>query len=96
MHIATTLDWKSGMVSHFVNGRSFSREKITEKIPIKLSSAFLGHLPRKESTGKKITIKGSIDEFAIFKVSMPESEIRRIYEIGCPYDMPNLLGPKLP
>jgi hypothetical protein len=37
-----------------------------------------------------------MDELAIFKTTMPESEIRRMYEIGCPYEVTNFMGPNFP
>ena len=96
MHVATTFDSGSKMVSHFVNGRPFSREKILNETSVKCSTAFLGHVRNKGKVGKRHTLHGSIDELAVFKISMSDSEIRRMYEIGSPYEVANLLGPKIP
>ena len=40
--------------------------------------------------------KGSIDEFALFDVTYDEQSVRRIYEIGSPYEVTNLFAPTIP
>ena len=82
-------------VSHFINGRPFSHETTKLDATISFANASLGYLSSKKPTGRT-SLQGSLDEFAIFKVSLPESEIRRLYEIGCPYDLPNFVGPSFP
>jgi hypothetical protein len=52
----------------------------------------LGH-----SLGSKNRVfKGSIDEFALFDATYDEFAVRRIYEIGCPYEATNLFAPTIP
>ena len=94
-HIATVYDLEKKKVSHFINGRPFSHEKTKLDATISFANASLGYLYSKKPTGRT-SLQGSLDEFAIFKVSLPESEIRRLYEIGCPYDLPNFVGPSFP
>ena len=94
-HIATVYDLEKKKVSHFINGRPFSHEKTKLDATISFANASLGYLSRKKPNGRT-SLQGSLDEFAIFKVSLPESEIRRLYEIGCPYDLPNFVGPSFP
>ena len=94
-HIATVYDLEKKKVSHFINGRPFSHEKTKSDATISFANASLGYLYSEKPTGRT-SLQGSLDEFAIFKVSLPESEIRRLYEIGCPYDLPNFVGPSFP
>ena len=94
-HIATVYDLEKKKVSHFINGRPFSHEKTKLDATISFANASLGYLYSEKPTGRT-SLQGSLDEFAIFKVSLPESEIRRLYEIGCPYDLPNFVGPSFP
>ena len=94
-HIATTLDSESKMISHYVNGRSFSHEKMSDLVPLNFEKSLLGHshdMPDQDG----IALRGSIDEFALFEVAYDEDSIRRIYEIGRPFDPSDQLGPSLP
>ena len=43
---ATTYDPKSKLVSHYVNGRSFSREKIDLATPLHFGPSVLGNFPK--------------------------------------------------
>tara|TARA_B100000886_G_scaffold116893_2_gene78616 strand:- start:4407 stop:6071 length:1665 start_codon:yes stop_codon:yes gene_type:complete len=96
VHVATSFDLSKRKVSHFVNGRSFSHEKIRSQIPVSFSNSSLGYCSKAKPFKRQITLQGSMDELAIFKTSMPESEIRRMYEIGCPYEATNFMGPNFP
>ncbi|MBT3666650.1 MAG: hypothetical protein HN548_04160 [Opitutae bacterium] len=95
-HIATTYDSEAKMVSHYVNGRSFSREKLVEPMVLRFPKAMLGHsssLPKKKNG---IAFKGSIDEFGIFEGVYGEDQIRKMYEIGRPFQVPNVLSSRIP
>ncbi|MDG1139383.1 MAG: hypothetical protein P8N49_07685 [Opitutales bacterium] len=96
MHVVTTYDLGSKRVSHFVNGRPFSHEQIKGSTPISFANSQLGHFGKNSSLSKDIVLHGSVDEFVVLNTASPESDIRRMYEIGCPYEMANSLGPKLP
>ena len=96
VHVATSFDLSKRKVSHFVNGRSFSHEKIKSQLPVSFSNSSLGYFSKAKPFKRQITLQGSMDELAIFKTSMPESEIRRMYEIGCPYEATNFMGPNFP
>ena len=95
-HVATSFDLSKRKVSHFVNGRSFSHEKIRSQLPVSFSNSSLGYCSKAKPFKRQITLQGSMDELAIFRTSMPESEIRRMYEIGCPYEVTNFMGPNFP
>lgn len=95
-HVATTYDSEAKMISHYVNGRSFSREKLDEPIVLRFPKAMLGHsssLPKKQNG---IAFKGSIDEFGIFEGAYSEEQIRNMYEIGRPFQVPNALSSRIP
>jgi hypothetical protein len=96
MHVATTYDLGSKRVSHYANGRPFSHEQIKGSMPISFANSQLGHLGKNSAFSKDIVLNGSVDEFVVFNIASPEADIRRMYEIGCPYEMANSLGPKLP
>ena len=96
VHVATSFDLSKRKVSHFVNGRSFSHEKIRSQIPVSFSNSSLGYCSKAKPFKRQITLQGSMDELAIFRTSMPELEIKRMYEIGCPYEVTNFMGPNFP
>ena len=91
-HIATTYDPNLKMVSHYINGRPFSREKMAEPMSLHFGKSMLGH---SLGSGNQV-FKGSIDEFALFDVTYDEQSVRRIYEIGSPYEVTNLFAPTIP
>ena len=95
-HVATTLDSNSRMIRHYVNGRSFSHEKLTELVPLNFEKSLLGHSSSMDKPSKGAPFRGSIDEFVIFEKAHDEEAIRRIYEIGRPYEPSHSLGTVLP
>ena len=89
MHVSTTFDPVAKMVSHYVNGRSFSREKIVSETPLHFGSCLLGKFSKHSLVKPKRSIQGKIDEFVLFQEACDEIAIRRLFEIGCPYEIPN-------
>lgn len=87
-HVATSYDNSSKMISHYINGRPISREKIRKVAPLSFMSSSIGHLSKKMHSSK-ISFTGSIDELVLFKTSLSEKEITRMYEIGSPYESNN-------
>ncbi len=96
MHLATTFDQESKKVSHFINGRSFSHEKIRTNTLISFADSLLGHLSAKKFKPQEISLQGSVDEFVILSKSISEGQIRKMYELGCPYEKSSVIGPNLP
>ena len=45
-HVATTLDKEQKMVSHYVNGRPFSREKLADSFILNIDKCILGQVPK--------------------------------------------------
>ncbi len=95
-HVVSTYDSKKMMVTHYVNGRPFSREKLTSAVLLNFRKAMLGHSAPLKKSQIGVAFKGSIDEFGIFEVAYNEDQIRNIYEIGRPYELPKVLGSRLP
>jgi hypothetical protein len=86
VHLASSFDGKNKWVNHFVNGRSFSREKISQAQSITLKKGLLGHFHAFPNRNPNLSLKGSIDEFAIFKSAWDEERIRELFEVGCPQE----------
>ena len=95
-HVVTTYNAKLGIISHYVNGRSFSREKLNEIVVLNFPKAMIGHSPAQLVDKKGLAFKGSIDEFGVFDGVLDELEIRSMYEIGRPFEFPNSIGTGLP
>ena len=94
-HVATTLDSESKMISHYVNGRSFSHERMSELVPLNFEKSLLGSSSMPKAP-KGAALRGSIDEFVLFEEAYKEDEIRRIYEVGRPYEPTNPFGSNSP
>ena len=93
-HLATTYDADKRLVSHYVDGRPFSREKMQEN-PVHLAFARsqLGHSHKNEKNVPGRPLRGTLDEFAIFRQALEEEEIRYLYEIGRPDALPPRIAP---
>ena len=66
MHVATTYDPVSKLVSHYVNGRSFSREKIVSAVPLFFGPSLLGNFSKESQLNSNRSMQGKIDEFVLF------------------------------
>jgi hypothetical protein len=95
-HVATTYNADDKMISHYVNGRSFSREKLIDPVILTFPKAMLGHSSSMPGANSGVALNGSIDEFGIFEGVYDEEKIRRIYEIGRPFKVPNAVSARLP
>ena len=84
VHLATSFDAEKKWVNHFINGRSFSREKINQANSISLKKGLLGHFQAFPDRNPKLSLRGSIDEFAIFASVWDEGTIRELFEVGRP------------
>jgi hypothetical protein len=56
----------------------------------------LGHSSSMPGANSGVALNGSIDEFGIFEGVYDEEKIRRIYEIGRPFKVPNAVSARLP
>ncbi len=84
VHLATSFDAEKKWVNHFINGRSFSRERINRANSISLKKGLLGHFQAFPDRNPKLSLRGSIDEFAIFSSVWDEGTIRELFEVGRP------------
>lgn len=87
VHLATTFDSASKWVTHYVNGRSFSKERILSAQSISLKKGLLGHTQAFKGYHPNVALNGCIDEFAIFDSAWSEEDIRELYEVGAPVDV---------
>ena len=95
-HVATTYDADAKMITHYVNGRSFSREKLIDPVILTFPKAMLGHSSSTKGGNGGVALNGSIDEFGVFEGVYDEEQIRRFYEVGRPFEVPNALGTRIP
>jgi len=86
VHLATSFDGEKKWITHFVNGRSFSRERVSLAKAISLRKGLIGHYQAFPNHNPNFSMKGSIDEFAIFDSVWDESDIRKLFEVGNPGD----------
>jgi hypothetical protein len=84
VHLATSFDAEKKWVNHFINGRAFSRERINRANSISLKKGLLGHFQAFPDRNPKLSLRGSIDEFAIFASVWDEGTIRELFEVGRP------------
>ena len=96
IHLATTFDCASKWVTHYVNGRSFSKERILSAQSISLKKGLLGHTQAFKGYHRNVALNGCIDEFAIFDSAWGEEDVRELYEVGAPVDVANSLNSIIP
>ncbi len=91
IHLATTYDAKESKVTHYLDGRPFSRENLRGNEPLSLDGGELGNVisDGKVSPGGR-NLRGAIDEFAVFRQALDAEEIHRLYEIGRPFSLSRL------
>ena len=89
VHLATTFDARDKWVKHYLNGRSFSSERVGFADSISLKKGLLGHTQGFRGYNPNIALDGCIDEFAIFDSAWSERDIRKLFEVGSPFDHAN-------
>ena len=95
VHVSTTIDPISNLISHYINGRSFSREKIESIYPLVLDHVYWAISPIIRLWKIKKYF-GKIDEFVLFQNAYTEIEVRRLFEVGTPYEQLRAFGSSLP
>jgi len=91
IHLATTYDGKESKVTHYLDGRPFSRENMHGIEPLSLDGGELGNvISGGKASSDGSNLRGAIDEFVVFRQALDSEEIRRLYEIGRPYSLPRL------
>lgn len=84
VHLAAVLDAGAGTVTHYVNGASVSTLPITDRIPMKIGQAELGNW---NANGPNAyyplrCFSGRMDDFALYRRALSESEIHQHFEMG--------------
>lgn len=86
LHLASVFDPGNRQVSHYVNGVRISQQEIEDKFMIdtlRIGNAEIGNwgLPSREDPTFAIrNLNGRMDEIAIFRVALDESEIAELYQ----------------
>ena len=91
VHLAVRLDVDKKSVTHFFNGKPLSvhpMKKNFEVTKTRFGNGEIGNwgLPNRPDESYAIrNLNGAIDEFAIFSEALTDEEIRKLYEVGNPY-----------
>ncbi|MCM8531754.1 MAG: LamG domain-containing protein, partial [Lentisphaeraceae bacterium] len=91
IHLAARLDVENQVITHFVNGKTFSVHPISEKYKVsktRFGTGEIGNwgLPLKPDKYYAVrNLNGAIDEFAIFAAALSDEELKQIYDMGNPY-----------
>ena len=91
VHLAVRLDVDKKSVTHFFNGKPLSihpMQKNFEVTKTRFGNGEIGNwgLPNRPDESYAIrNLNGAIDEFAIFSEALSDEEIRKLYEVGNPY-----------
>jgi len=86
MHLASVYDPEKRAVSHYVNGKQISTQKIIEKFHIetlRIGNAEIGNwgLPFREDPWFAIrNLNGRMDEITIFRAALSEEEVAALYQ----------------
>jgi ferric-dicitrate binding protein FerR (iron transport regulator) len=89
LQLATVYDHRSRTVTHYVDGRSVSREGLRFDIALRIGNVEIGNWGRINDDPPPLNVRnfnGRIDEFALFREALSAEEIARLYESGkaCP------------
>ena len=87
-HLAVVLDGRAGRVVQYLNGSPISRHELQLDLPFRIGAAELGNwnAHRGADPGPALirNLSGALDEFALFKRALSDTEIRELYERGKP------------
>jgi len=90
LHLATTYNADTGLVTHFLNGKTLHQEQLPENLVVpttRIGAGSIGNwsIPTRSDSEFAIrNLNGSIDEFAIFATALSADDIKEIYEYGKP------------
>ena len=88
--LATTYDIEKRQVTHLLNGKKLSQERIPDEYlveTVRIGNASLGNWGLPERDDPKFAVRnlnGSMDEFALFNTALSAEEIYEIYANGKP------------
>ena len=84
LHLVTVYDHKRKIVQHYLDGKKVAENKITAQDKIKISRVEIGNWPKPDRNRMGTSLRGKIDELAIFQTPLTAEEIKQAYEIGRP------------
>lgn len=80
MHIAATVDRKTGIVCHYLDGKNVMTDQRKNLPPLKLGGGEIGNWRAHDANYPIRSFNGRIDEFIILSRAMSESEIGALYQ----------------
>lgn len=85
-HLATVYNHRAGTVSHYVDGKTVSSEKLARRGPLRIGAAELGNwgVPAANDSAPIRNLCGRMDEFALFDDALTAEEVRALYDQGVP------------
>ena len=91
IQIATTYDVENQRVTHYINGKPISTERIPDEYLVEdvtIGAASIGNWSqpahRKDPHFAVRNLNGAIDEFAIYSAALSAAEIAQLYQEGKP------------
>jgi hypothetical protein len=88
VHLATTIDQQSKLVTHYLDGRTVGQTPVDQVVPLQIGPAEIGNWrpARNQSQEHFRSLNGRIDELALFSRALAPSEIHALYENGLPHN----------
>ena len=86
MHLTSVFDPENREVRHYVNGRRVSEQEIEDRFfidTLRIGNAEIGNWGqpfREDPTWAIRNLNGRMDELAVFKVALTDSEIQQLYQ----------------
>lgn len=88
IHWVVTIDKGEGKIQHYVNGSLACISRITPKTTIlKPGKCLIGRWNSDNKSPENRDFKGRIDEMSMWRIVLPESEIKSLYEDGMPIEL---------
>ncbi|MEX2578470.1 MAG: LamG-like jellyroll fold domain-containing protein [Verrucomicrobiales bacterium] len=82
MHVAATLDRKTGAVTHYLDSELVAEETRDSMPPLRLGGAEIGNWQAQGKGHPLRSLNGRIDEFVILERALSAEEIRELHEAG--------------
>jgi hypothetical protein len=92
VHVVSVVDFRTGVVAHYVDGKPVGSGKFAKLVPGKLGSVELGNwgIAPETEKGRRLagggyldrSFVGKIDEFALFSRALSSDEIQRLFLQG--------------
>jgi hypothetical protein len=83
-HLTTVYDHRGHTVTHYVNGKSVSKDALRFDVPLHIGNAELGNWMAGKHSYPVRNLNGRIDEFSLFAAALTADEIAMSYQTGKP------------